>query len=183
MTTLAIRRVPFVALLCALLLVVLESGSASAFPAGSTVLVSRPDGADTVPPALDGDSSTPAALSADGRYAVFSSEADGLTPEADPRVRNVFLRDRQTATTFLVSRSDGPDGTGVNAVAANPDLVVTDGGHVLVVFESAATNLTDHETGAVDNPRRVSQVWLRDVTDGTTTLVSRASGTSGAAGD
>ena len=46
--------------------------------AGSTQLVSRPDGLGPVAPALDNNSSTPGALSTDGRYAVFVSDADGL---------------------------------------------------------------------------------------------------------
>lgn len=65
---------------------------AAAAGAGSTLLASRPDGFGSVPPALENDSSTPGALSADGRYAVFLSEADGLSPEANPRVQNIFLR-------------------------------------------------------------------------------------------
>lgn len=55
-------------------------------------------------------SSTPGALSADGRFAAFVSDADGLAPGANPVVENVYLRDRQTGTTTLVSRSTGADG-------------------------------------------------------------------------
>ena len=152
--------------------------------AGSTQLVSRPDGLGPVPAALDNSSSTPGALSADGRYAVFVSDADGLAPGLNPRVQNVFVRDRQTQTTTLVSRSDGLDGVGVDSAARNPAVEVqASDGHVLVAFESAATNMTDHGTGAVANPDHLSEVWLRDVTAGTTTLVSRASGASGAPAD
>src|SRR3954452_6535139 len=145
----------------ALLIVLLTCGSALAAPAGSTLLVSRPDGTGPVPRAGDGDSS-PGALSSDGRYAIFTSEADGISADANPRVQNVFLRDRQTGATTLVSRSN--DGEGVNADARNPDVTVAANGHVLVVFASAATNMTDAESGPVDNPRGVSEVWLRDVT-------------------
>jgi hypothetical protein len=79
---------------------------AAAAGAGSTLLASRTDGFGTVPPALDNNSATPGALSADGRFAVFVSEADGLSPDANPREQSIFLRDRQTQTTTLVSRSD-----------------------------------------------------------------------------
>src|SRR3954451_18209660 len=171
---------PRIAVPLALLIVLLTCGSAVAAPSGSTLRVSRPDGTGPVPPAIDGDSN-PGALSADGRYAVFTSHADGISPDADPRVLNVFLRDRQTGTTTLVSRSN--DGEGVNADARNPDVTVAANGHVLVVFDSAATNMTDAESGPVDNPRQVSEVWLRDVTGETTKLVSRATGASGAAAD
>ena len=167
-----------------LALAALTAPAAFAAGAGSTQLVSRPDGTGPVPPALDNDSSTPGALSADGRYAVFVSDADGLAPGLNPRVRNVFVRDRQTQTTTLVSRSDGLDGAGVDSAARNPAVEVqASDGHVLVVFESAATNMTDHETGAVANPNHLTEVWLRDVTAGTTTLVSRASGANGAPAD
>src|SRR4051812_23729428 len=112
---------PRIAVPLALLIVLLACGSALAAPSGSTLLVSRPDGTGPVPPAIDGDSN-PGALSADGRYAVFTSQADGISPDADPRALNVFLRDRQTGTTTLVSRSN--DGHGVNADARNPDVTV-----------------------------------------------------------
>src|SRR4051794_27123715 len=112
---------PRIAFPLALLIVLLTCGSAFAAPAGSTLLVSRPDGTSPVPPAIDGDSS-PGALSEDGRYAVFTSHADGISPDANPRALNVFLRDRQAGTTVLVSRSN--DGQGVNADARNPDVTV-----------------------------------------------------------
>lgn len=164
--------------------ILLAPASALAAPNGSTQLVSRPDGLGPVPPALGGDSFTPGALSSDGRYAVFVSNADGLSPDANPRVENVFVRDRQTQTTTLVSRSDGLAGAGVNSAARNPSITVAPAdSHVLVAFESAATDMVDDETGAVDNPNRVDEVWLRDVSAGTTTLVSRASGASAAPAD
>ncbi len=170
-------------LLSVLAIVLPAPAPAAAAGAGSTLLVSRPDGFGAVPPALDNNSS-PGAVSADGRYVVFVSQADGLSPDANSRVQNVFLRDRQTQTTTLVSRSDGSSGTGVDADAAHPAIAVTaSDGHVLVAFESTATNLSDHDTGPVANPHGLSEVWLRDVTAGTTTLVSRASGTAGAPAD
>ena len=49
---------------------------------------------------------------------------------------------------------------------------------MLVAFSTRATNLADHVTGPVQPPGGEELVWLRDVTAGTTTLVSRA----GAAG-
>jgi Tol biopolymer transport system component len=175
------RRLATFTLLC----FVLSVSAASAADAGSTLLVSRPDGTGAAPPALDNDASTPGALSADGRYAVFASDADGLDPAANPRVQNLYLRDRQAQTTTLVSRSDGQDGAGMNSSARNPAIVIERfDGHVLVAFESATTNTTDHDTGAViANPHHVSQIWLRDVDSGTTTLVSRATGMAGAAAD
>ena len=114
------RRLATLTLLCFLL----SASAASAAGAGSTLLVSRPDGTDPAPPALDNDATTPGAVSADGRYAVFASDADGLDQAADPRVRNLYLRDRQAQTTTLISRSDGTDGAGMNRDAANPAIAV-----------------------------------------------------------
>ena len=65
--------------------------AASAAFAGSTVLVSRPTGLGPVPRAFDNDSQTPGALSSDGRYAVFESQADGFAPGAHPFVQNILL--------------------------------------------------------------------------------------------
>src|SRR5438105_11472395 len=110
MTMRAIRRV----LAAAAMTIAVLPQAASGALAGSTVLVSRPDGFGPVPPAFDNDSGTPGALSADGRYAAYISFADGFADGADPSVSNVLLRDRQTSTTTLVSRSDGPNGAGAN---------------------------------------------------------------------
>jgi Tol biopolymer transport system component len=170
------------ALLSLLALALLLPGSALASGQGSTQLVSRPDGSGPPPNAFDNNSDTPGALSDDGRYAVFTSNADGFAPGGNPAVENVFLRDTQTATTTLVSRSDGMDGAGANESSSDPDVTVTPTGHVLVAFTTTASNLSDHATGAVTPPKSVNEVWLRDVTAGTTVLVSRT-GANGAPGD
>jgi Tol biopolymer transport system component len=154
-----------------------------AAPAGSTVLVSRPDGFGPVPPAFDNDSNDPIALSQDGRYALFRSQADGFAPGVNPFAENLFVRDRVTGTTTLANRSDGFDGAGSNRDASDADLAVAMIGgqpHVLVVFSTFATNLVDHPTGAVLGEFGREHVWLRDVTAGETTLVSRADTATGA---
>jgi TolB protein len=157
---------------------------AHAAPAGSTLLVSRPDGFGAVPPAFDNSSDGPLALSPDGRYALFRSQADGFAPGADPFSRNAFVRDTLTGSTALVDRSDGPGGAGGDSDVGEADLTVANIGgqpHVLVVFSTRATNLTDHPTGSVIGSPGRDQVWLRDVTAGETTLVSRADTATGAA--
>src|SRR3954447_3133941 len=157
-----------------LALAVFLPGVASAAGPGSTLLVSRPDGTGPPPAALDNDAIGPGGLSDDGRWAVFESTADGLAPGVNKRVGNVFLRDTETGTTTFVSRSDGVDGAPVNAEAEDPAVTVTPAGHVLVAFSTGATNLSDHATGAVTIPARADEVWMRDVTADTTTLVSRS---------
>jgi Tol biopolymer transport system component len=179
---LARHAAPLFASAIAAVLLVLSPPALAAGP-GSTVLVSRPDGLGPVPPAFDNRSGTGVnAVSADGRYAVFTSAADGFAPGVDPHVTNVFLRDTTTATTTLVSRSDGPGGAGANADSEAPDVAVGPNGHVYVTFETGATNLSDHATGPVTAANQSTEVWLRDVTAGTTTLVSRV-GTGGAPAD
>jgi Tol biopolymer transport system component len=161
--------------------------AASAAPAGSTVLVSRPDGTGPVPPAFDNNSQTPGAISADDRYVVFTSYADGFAPGTFPGAVNVLLRDRVTKTTTLVSRSDGVNGAGADRDSGAPAIAVAPAGmmptaphdqpHVLVTFATEATNLVDHDTGQSPPPGS-PQVWMRDVTAGTTTLISRKSGST-----
>jgi Tol biopolymer transport system component len=171
------RRLLLLAFLTAIAVV---PASASAAGAGSTVLVSRPDGLGPVPPALDGFSS-PAAVSDDGRYALFSTSADGFAEGGDSKVNGLLLRDTQTGTTTLVSRSDGKDGVAANADARRASIAVNPAGHVLVAFDSEATNLSDHVSGPIQPAHfRDDIVWLRDVTAGTTTLISRATGAAGA---
>jgi Tol biopolymer transport system component len=181
-----------------LLIAVVAAASAAAPPAGSTVLISRPDGVGPAPPALDNASGSPVAVSGDGRYVAFVSAADGFAAGADARVTNVFVRDTWTGVTTLVSRSDGLAGAGMNASAAfgsegTVGIAIEPGArapdpphgraHVLVVFGSAATNLVDHGSRSIPPTGGIQQVWLRDVTAGTTYLVSRADGAAGAPGD
>jgi len=86
-----------------------------------------------------------AALSADGRYLAFSSDAPNLAPDAaDDCVAidakhleclRVFLRDRVAQTTTLVSRDFHPQPSGVNrAIAAD---ISADGAHVLFTAYTA----------------------------------------------
>jgi hypothetical protein len=185
-------------MLLAVLAVLALPGLAAAAPAGSTFLVSRPDGTGAVTPASDNGSSGPLAVSADGRYVAFVSAADGFAPGANPRVTNVFVRDTVTNLTTLASRSDGAEGAGVNAdvehidnakigIAVEPGATAADGPHdrphVLVAFSTRATDLVDHATGTQPATAGREEVWMRDLTAGTTYLVSRASGMAGAPAD
>ncbi len=165
---------------------------ASAAPAGSTLLVSRPNGVGAVPPAFDNASQTPGGVTPGGRYAVFTSEADGFVSGANPGVENVLLRDNQTKQTILVSRSDGANGAAANNDSTDPVIAIAPAGvmptaptnqpHVLVAFVSGAGNLVDHATGHTIGPV-ADEAWLRDVTADTTTLISRADGITGAPAD
>ena len=71
---------------------------------GTTTLVSRaagPAGA-----VADGASSQPA-ISGDGHFVAFRSEANNLSAEDNNAVTNVFVRDLQTDALTLVSRAAG----------------------------------------------------------------------------
>ncbi len=86
--------------------------------------------------AADGSSSGPS-LSADGRYLAFESDARNLVREGSQDLRrNVFVRDRASGETRLVSI--GIHGAAANGLSADP--VVSADGRV-VAFTSDATNL------------------------------------------
>jgi Tol biopolymer transport system component len=156
------------------------------------LLISRPNGNGSVPQAFDNHSTTPGAISSDDRYVVFTSDADGFASGLNPRVQNVLLRDRQTNSTILVSRSDGVNGVGGDGSSFSPAIAIAPAGmmptapsgqpHVLVTFVSDAKNLVDHDSGQTIS-NAPEELWLRDVTAGTTTLLSRGDGTSAPAGN
>lgn len=99
-------------------------------------------------------------LSADGRYAVFISDADNLVPGDTNNTTDVFIRDRQTGTTSRISQA--PDGSPGNGPSREQS-VSADGRYV--AFQSAASNLVPGDTdGELD-------VFVHDRQTGTTTLV------------
>ena len=85
-------------------------------------------------------------LSEDGRRAVFVSTATYLVPgQVDSNAGNdVFVRDRSTATTTLVSHSVTSPSTAANA-PSDSALVSADGR--LIAFASAATDLVPGMSG------------------------------------
>jgi Tol biopolymer transport system component len=134
---------------------------------GTTTLVSRATGVDGAPAG-----GVAAAISANGRFAVFSSSSDHLSQSDDDDRSDVFARDLWSNTTTLVSRANGLGGA-----AANDDstfsAISRDGR--FVAFQSDASNLSVADDDAVPD------VFVRDLKLGTTKLVSRADGIIGAA--
>jgi len=132
-------------------------------------LASIPDPAINPGAGGGGDSGAPI-LSVDGRYVLFSSTAENLVLTTSsnafpvllaPRL-NVFLRDRVSNTTALVSVNAAGAGGGDNDSA--PAGISTNGQYVL--FASRADNLvTNVVTGAGD-------IFIRDVVNNITSLVS-----------
>jgi Tol biopolymer transport system component len=111
------------------------------------------------------------ALSADGRYLVFYSDApDLVVGQVDHNsLSDVFLSDRLTGTTILVSHAAGsPNTTGNGDSFAGP--ISADGRYV--AFFSTSTNLI---SGIVDQNQQYD-LFLYDRLTGKTTLISHASG-------
>jgi Tol biopolymer transport system component len=137
----------------------------------TTTLVSRASG--VAGAGGDGASGNPS-ISADGRYVAFRSDADNLDPDSDDSVGDVFVRDTQANTTTLVSRATGVAGAVGDGFSRDP-AISADGQHI--AFHSSADNLDSASDDAV------TDVFLRDMQTNITTLVSRADGAGGAAGD
>ncbi|MCB8926874.1 MAG: PD40 domain-containing protein [Ardenticatenaceae bacterium] len=115
-----------------------------------------------------GWSSIPA-ISTDGRYVAFESDATNLVSDDTNGTGDVFVHDRQTGQTTRVSvASDGTEG---NDGAFHPD-ISADGRYV--AFNSSASNLVSGDTNGRPD------VFVHDRQTGQTTRVSVASdGTQG----
>ncbi|MBM81654.1 MAG: hypothetical protein CMJ78_13830, partial [Planctomycetaceae bacterium] len=111
-------------------------------------------------------------VSSDGRYVVYTSDAENLVTNDNNSSFDVFRFDRTLGVTELVSV-----GGGVSADGDSFDPVISGDGN-LVVFESTASTLTGDTLVATNN------IFIRDMTAGVTTLVSfNGAGTQGADGD
>ncbi len=138
---------------------------------GATLLVSRADGPDGAPGAsASGGGHEQLAISADGRFVAFRSDADNLIAGDDDGVSNVYVRDVATGRTYLASRNDA-DAPATGADSGYDVDVSGDGRYV--VFGTEATNMPGTALG--------TQIVRRDLVADATTLVS--STPAGAAGD
>jgi Tol biopolymer transport system component len=155
-----IRLSATIALIAGVMIVPAEGARAAA---GDMQLASRASGATGVKG--DGHSSEPK-LSANGRFVAFATTATNLDPADVDAFPDVYVRDLQTGATTLVSRADGPDGAKGDAVSDAP-AISADGRYV--AFVSEATNLSAAKTDGA-----VPDVFLRDLQQNATTLVSRA---------
>ncbi len=104
------------------------------------------------------------AVSADGRYIAFSSEASNLVAGDTNQLQDIFLRDQLTSQTSRVSISSGGDQAYLES--GFPD-ISADGRYI--VFHSAASNLVpDDLNGSID-------IFLYDQLSGQTSLISKSS--------
>lgn len=104
-------------------------------------------------------------ISANGRFVAFDSEADNLVV-GDMNVQgDVFLRDLQLGTTFLVSTN--ADGGQANSGSGSP-VISADGRYV--AFESGATNLT-----ALPDSNGFTDIYVKDTQTGAVIRASLSS--------
>ena len=139
-----------------------------------TALVSRAGGARGVKGNRDSGAATPA-VSSDGRFVAFDSRSSNLSADDHDTLRDVFVRDLVAGRTTLVSRATGVHGAKGNSTSGRALSISGDGR--FVAFEARARNLSRQDR---DKP---VDVFVRDLARGRTTLVSRAGGPRGAAGD
>jgi len=103
-------------------------------------------------------------LSANGRYVAFASSASNLVSGDTNGAEDVFVHDRKTGRTTLVSvASDGTQGNGESAFPS-----ISDTGRY-VAFFSSASNLVSGDTNFA------SDIFVHDRQTGQTTRVSVAS--------
>ena len=102
------------------------------------------------------------AISDDGRYVLFAGSAGDLVPDDANGDQDAFVRDRQTASTALVTRNSG--GTGSANGYSYPVALSADGRYVL--FASFASDLVPNDLNGKED------VFRRDLQTNSTVLVS-----------
>jgi Tol biopolymer transport system component len=116
-----------------------------------------------------------AAISSDGRWVAFQSDATNLVPGDTNGRTDIFVRDRTAGTTARISvATSGAQAIGDSFTGNSTDPAISGDGR-FVAFVSDADNLVPGDTNAS------SDVFLRDRTAGTTTRISVS--TTGAQGD
>jgi Tol biopolymer transport system component len=108
-----------------------------------------------------GDISASPAMTGDGRYVVFESDAANLVTGDTNNDTDVFRRDLSTGTIIRVSTASSSAQGDDNSTHAS----ITDDGRY-VVFSSDATNLVSNDTNAVQD------VFLKDLQTGLTSRLS-----------
>jgi Tol biopolymer transport system component len=122
----------------------------------------------SVPPSAGGNGDSVAPwISSGGRYILFSSSANNLTPGDNSQLGlDIFLRDRASNSTILVSANySGTGGGNGSSISA---MLSTNARYV--AFQSDASDLLPGDTNGV------SDIFVRDLQTGTNILVSVAVG-------
>jgi hypothetical protein len=119
----------------------------------------------------------PPVISSDGRWVAFGSTADDLVPDQIDAPRNgstydVFLWDRQTGTTTLVSHAAGSPVTAGDNTSV-PLVIAVSADAAFVAYTSTARNLV---AGFVSGANNGEDIYLWSRATGENTLVSHAAG-------
>ena len=118
-----------------------------------------------------------AAISADGRYVAFTSQATDLVPGDTNGTTDVFRHDLRTGVTTRVSVGPG----GAQTVGSRPGDPGFASGRPSLSDNGRLVAFTSFGAGLVAGPTGHGDVYVRDVKTGTTTLASP--GVGGAASD
>jgi Tol biopolymer transport system component len=111
------------------------------------------------------DSTSPA-ISADGRFVAFVSEANNLVPNDTNNGDDIFVHDRQTGQTTRVSVAS--NGIQTDSFRDSDSPAISADGR-FVAFASSATNLVAGDTNSTDD------IFVHDRQTGQTTRISVAS--------
>lgn len=155
----------------ALTLIAVPSASAATLPADSTAILSGQASLLGQLPAPRNDSfASKDSVSTDGRFVAFESTSDGFSAEDNDNVINIYVKDRVTGTVTFVSRATGANGAPAARESFQP-AISDDGTHVAFITSASLdpADANDH-----------ADVYVRDLVNNTTELVSRATGADGA---
>jgi Tol biopolymer transport system component len=108
------------------------------------------------------DEPTSVDVSEDGRYVAFASDADALSPDANPDVANIFRKDRATGDVVLVSRATGANGAAPLRFGDRP--VISDDGERVAWVTRAALDPADTDDDF--------DVYVRDIGSASTMLAT-----------
>ena len=106
------------------------------------------------------------AISADGRYVAFASNASNLVRHDTNRLSDVFVRDLATGRTTRVSLTSRGRQARCNLGSCESNEPALSAHGRYVAFASSATNLVPHDTN------RLADVFVRDRRTGRTSRVS-----------
>jgi Tol biopolymer transport system component len=147
---------------------------------GTVTLVTHVSGSDptSLVTGANGVSSNPA-ISADGRYILYTSAASNLVPgQMQTNGVNVYLYDRVTNSSVLVSHAVGSPTVTGNGNSTDQPALSGDGRFVAYAYAS------DGSSGLVSGQTTASSdVYLYDRTTGVNALVSHANGQPAAGGN